>query len=385
MTDIRLTSIRRSLAIMLTILTACCLAQAGEVPWEANQLCVDLGNHVADKIEIGVDEDDPDGLRVWMQICEGVKLRFRRSDFTDVLLPLFKLRSIETDDRISIEEHPYLDWGYITRTLKVSHANLSCAAPATDVKMKAIRAVERLTGFGALGHEFDLNGKTMPAVLLDAARNSLRVADGTGLLIRWRDRLVVLTANHVADNNVTRRFPSGVPVTIGKQLHSAAILVADQGIDLAVLEFVEPKVERTLRREGWGFSLRESNLRSREFVFQLGFPNTWPLNRRHTDRWHRGKPTERTDCFNLVLTSGILALTDEELLVAECPSVSGNSGGGVFIFDRNGQVRLIGIAHSTTFTGMAPGVEVDQGGDARHVPIRTILRLLGEVRSASGA
>lgn len=298
-----------------------------------------------------------------IQVNQDTNITMKESFFKDVFCKHFQFKGFDQIDSVFLNilyfENRYYE-GYAITKLKIPYAQLKNALIPNQKSLEAFYILQALTDFGDIGCDLN-NQKALSDGIKKAKLCSFRVADGSGTLIKYKERYFVLTAKHVL-GSVDR---TKIPVSNGGQVFLMKVIkeqrkeisgeigagggkISPQEYDYAILEFSQKKEEEQAKRSFGGIELLQQNLNLQEFVFLLGYPNSWPDNNNHKYKWDHGEKTiEPNTKFNLVLTTGILLEICSANLEASCRSGNGNSGGGLFVFGKDNIPYLVGILHSS--------------------------------------
>lgn len=231
----------------------------------------------------------------------------------------------------------------------------------THLQEKEMQEVKNLTSTESKNYEVVNLASTCSSGWQKAALNSFRVYDGSGTLISANGRCFVLAARHTMNAILQPFRGQGIPISYDGKVFLSKARTREHypTLDYVILEFMDRKEEEFLANKYGGVEIVNSPVEEGEFIFQLGYPNSWPKNQKHLQLIHqieisnRSRPTQNNILslmpenfeFSLVLTSGVITSVmkeDSKLFTASARSGHGNSGGGIFVL-REGQAFLAGV------------------------------------------
>ncbi|MFY9222658.1 MAG: hypothetical protein WAQ98_08310 [Blastocatellia bacterium] len=198
-----------------------------------------------------------------------------------------------------------------------------------------------------------------------AVVNSFLVLDGSGTLVKIKERVFILTARHTATIPFSRIPLSERKLPVSKDGKVYQVKIKTKGVnppknsklrercgndissnlvDYAILEFENLEEEKEIKQRYGGIELSTQEVEEGLFVFQLGYPHTWPENMHNSRRINRGEQIETEKEYNLILSGGeITKLVCSCKIHANTRSGRGNSGGGLFTIKDDGTPIIIGI------------------------------------------
>ncbi len=208
------------------------------------------------------------------------------------------------------------------------------------------KEIERLVDVPTRNHEVILlPNKSNISGWQRAALCSFRVLDGSGTLVKIGERVFIVTVQHVM-NFLASITKGKIPINRdGKVFFMKHVKPTNSilGLDLqdpVILEFINPEDEILVKETYHGVEISKEKPKVNDFIFQLGYPNSWSANKTHMRTMDRINSHANPEdiihpetLFNLVLSAGNITFIDEpqSIFRTSSRSGSGNSGGGIFI------------------------------------------------------
>jgi len=352
------------------------------VPAGDGRLVVRLDNAQPDRLRL---THDAAGGEIALRVESGGSdhLAVDTTAFNRLLLRCVRFEGFGAEDEVFFDG---IDAGFVARRWRIPHHSIGAAHAQSEAHREAVAHIERLTDHGALGAALegweksesdgaalDLALRNTVAILVNAtayantrsgakvrgdSRHVLEV--GGGILLRIRGRLIIVTASHI----VPSRSPNRAVLALahdGTAIPLRQLLHGGQRFDLAVFGFADPEQEADALKTYGGVRLADTSLAAHEFVFHIGFPDSWQTNE------HAGPIQIGAVALPWVprpipvLTSGLVSEVNELTVRASARIAQGDSGGGFFTISPTGEPLLIGptsTVRSREADGNPPEAEV---------------------------
>ena len=346
------------------------------------------------RLVVRLDNDRPDRLRltrnaagneIALKVETGgsAPLAVDVTAFNGQLLRCVRFEGFGAEDEVFFDG---LDAGFVARRWRIPHHSIGAAHARPDAHRAAVAHIEQLTDHGALGAALEGWKNSEPdgaaldralrntvAILVNAAayantRSGAKVRGdsrhvlevGGGILLRIRDRLIIATASHIVPSHSPNRAVlalahDGTAIPLRQLLHGG------RRFDVAVFGFADAEQEVDALKTYGGVRLAGTSIAVHEFVFHIGFPDSWQTNE------HAGPIQIGATALPWVprpipvLTSGLVSEVSDLAVRASARIAQGDSGGGFFTISPSGEPLLIGptsTVRSREADGNPPAAEV---------------------------